>query len=471
MGKSMRRAGPALPGLAAALLLAALAGGARAENPAPVLKIESFKVVWADATEAQLAFTVSINTPASKKPLYVGATAKTRDGTLYSSGYGSVKVTAGQHVHFEVMVDRPWVAEALQTDHLSMILYRTGGAYKPIRPLVYVQLEWKHNWPAGQALLQPPRAPGMALSPEPRYSTTQIFNQNLGDEDFAALDLLLSEWNDPRVRDVNGDWKLSGFIPALDNMMAVNKKLGLEIIQAWERFNPHSPGAAIAEARYWYDAAWKLAPCHCFSGLTTDPMVYKIFTQRMKHAEQVLLDARDYASANPAWYRAYLDVAIDSGRGVVVIDQTFQQAIKKFPDYPPIYVAMAGRWIPDGSGEVDWGKLEDLVSNAVDLTRETEDLQNYARIYVAIGSRQQSGWRAWMLSRISWPTMRDSFKELLKHYPSEDNLNEFASFACRANDRETYLTLMPMLSGHVEPDLWPRNFSVDLCNHHFMQST
>lgn len=464
MGKFARRA-------VLTLLFAALACGARSDEPTPSLQIESFKVVSADVDGAKVEFTASVSAPATVQPLFVGVTAKSRDGTIFSEGFTSALVTPGQQIHFEAIVSRPQLLEAFQTDHLIVMLFQPKQAYPYYSPLANARLEWQHDWTARETAPKPAPEHGLVLSPKPRLTTAQIFDTNLRDEDFAPLDHLLGEWNNASLRDANGDWKLWGFLAALDNEMGWDLKASLARIRAWKKYDPHSPGAAIAEARYWYNDAWHIMGCHCHRAAEPDPVAVKIFNQRMAQAEKELLDSRSYASANPLWYQIYLDVAIDSRRDDQFIDKLFQEAVNRFPNYPSLYISMARRWTTDGPGVADWRKVEFLARLAVDLTRKTDGLQNYARIYVAIGNSLPSGEDALMGSRISWPALRASFREMIKHYPSVYNYNQFASFACRAGDKETYLTLIAELGDRVIPGMWPTNFSVELCNHHFMQSS
>jgi hypothetical protein len=68
---------------------------------------------------------------------------------------------------------------------------------------------------------------------------------------------------------------------------------------------------------------------------------------------------------------------------------------------------------------------------------------------VQINDRQKIEFDLFQDSQASWPRMRDAFEQWVKRYPSDDNFNEFAAYACRAGDKEAYLGVQPKIQGHI----------------------
>ena len=68
-----------------------------------------------------------------------------------------------------------------------------------------------------------------------------------------------------------------------------------------------------------------------------------------------------------------------------------------------------------------------------------------------------------------WPHLRQSFRDLVARYPSDFFLNHFASLACRAGDRETYLSVRPRLAGHILESTWRCNASPALCDSRYLK--
>ena len=119
-------------------------------------------------------------------------------------------------------------------------------------------------------------------------------------------------------------------------------------------------------------------------------------------------------------------------------------------------------------GKLTGQKFDDVIGNAVALTTVTDGISNYARLYKRIDSRQRLEFDLFQNSLASWPRLRDSFDELIKRYPSSDNINEFASYACQAEDKDTYLRLRAQMKDHILPYRWRNNYSPDMCDHKFM---
>jgi hypothetical protein len=442
-----------------ALGLGLLFGTARAVEPG--LRVESFRVVSADAASARLEI-VAIRGDEHAQML-LGIVAKSRDGTRYSTSFRPVLVPEGKKVQFTAEVTRPDETGAQQTDYLWVSAYRDGEA-----PFMRTRLEWPHAWPANGG----DGAGVSAQDLQAMQAPSAIFDANLTDEDFGALDVLLKKWNTPQARDANGDWKLDGFRRALSNIPGASGwDEHLARILRWTQFNPRSPGAAIAEARHWADYAWHIRGCSCGCGCrearATDPVAMRVFRQRVSRAERVLLSSKAYAGGNPLWYETYLEIAIDSGRSDRFIRGLFEKAIARFPLYQPLYAGMAMYWVPPDGRRPNWNMVELVADTAVNLTRATDGEDNYAWLYVQIAARHRYDQDVMGNSDLSWPRMSASFKELVERYPSPENMNTFAAFACRAHDKINYLNLRAKIRGHIVPGAWQNGYSVDTCDHMF----
>jgi hypothetical protein len=117
----------------------------------------------------------------------------------------------------------------------------------------------------------------------------------------------------------------------------------------------------------------------------------------------------------------------------------------------------------------NWGKVDEVISQAVSNTAAMDGSGNYALLYAQLNGLQKSEFDLFHDSLVSWPKMRASFEELVRRYPSADNLNAFAAFACHADDRSTFLNIRPQIIDRILPYRWPGNYSYDLCDHKFMQ--
>ncbi len=443
------------------LLMVAIAAPSHAAQQG--ISIESFKVVKADPEGVDIELAGAYD--GSLGPVWLGTAAKSKDGAVRSGAYAPIMVPVGQTVRFSVRVTRPENIEKPQTDFLMVFAYPASG----IKISFTKKFEWRYGWPR--------------IAPKPFSGVTDdyadlgtkqawwIFHANLDEEDFAALDLLSENWNNPKERDKNGAWKLDGYRLALYCSSCNEKQYreNLQRIARWKAFNPKSAGAAIAEAKYWAAYAWHIRGT--IWNEHPDPVALRVFGERMKRAEDALLNSKEFASGNPLWYETYLDIAVDTKRSDAFIEALFEEAIRRHPHFQQLYVNMANNWAPIQGGLADWRKVDALVERAVALTSDLDGQDNYASLYAQIGAQRRIEFDLLDETLASWPRMKASFAELVKRYPSADNLNEFAAFACRAGDKETFLNLNVKIQGHVVDAKWPSNYSRDLCTRRFTQES
>ena len=132
-------------------------------------------------------------------------------------------------------------------------------------------------------------------------------------ERFDDLERLLADWTNKKERAADGRWKLGWFLEAIE---ASGRETGefearLERLDRWRAKYPHSPFPPIAEADLWRTAAWRARGSGYSSSVT--PEGWRLFHERCKKAEQILLASRSYASDNPLWSLVYLgDVCLAS---------------------------------------------------------------------------------------------------------------------------------------------------------------
>lgn len=392
--------------------------------------------------------------------LFLGVIAKSRDGDVRSSGYTPAVAPADKQFRILVRVLRPDGRAKQQTDYLMANVYPPGQD-----AVLRRKFTWPHVWPEKQA--------GGKDEPEQLSAEHpwQAFYENLQEEDFTALDSLMSKWNTPRERDIHGEWKLDSFRSVFLNFSHDKRdwKGDLQRISRWRAFNPKSAGAAIAEAKYWAAYAWHIRGNAIVA--QTDPVALRVFAERMRRAEQVLKEAKDFSADNPLWYEAYLDIAPATKRDDKFIEVLFNEAIRKHPYFQPLYLDMAKYWAPQSGENADWKKVDEVIKLAASNTAGTDGNGNYAMLYAQLGELQKCECNLFDDSSISWPRMRDSFEDLVKRYPSVNNLNQFAAFACRAGDKRTFLNIRPRIIGHIVPSKWLDGYSYDLCDHRFMQNT
>ena len=87
-----------------------------------------------------------------------------------------------------------------------------------------------------------------------------------------------------------------------------------------------------------------------------------------------------------------------------------------------------------------------FANGAVELTRETEGMGMYSRVYW-YASQGDYGSELFEESKVDWARMRLAIADVLARYPDQSNINNFARFACLAGDAEETRSLLSRIEG------------------------
>ena len=421
------------------------------------VSIDSFRVLITTADYVDIELVGSNDD--SMDELWMGVIAKSKDGTVRPTGFRPYLIPADKPFKITSRVPRPYGLGAQKTDVLMVMIYPRG---KDV--IQRHKFDWRHVWPKKAA------NPDSKAEEFKNLSTAKpwlILLENLTEEEFSALDNVINKWNNPGERDKNGEWKLDSFRSIFVNFATKRRswKNDIKRIQKWRKFNPTSAGAAIAESKYWVSYAKNIRG----SDTQTDPVALRVFGERMQRAEQALKDSKDYGADNPLWYEAYLDVAVTLRRDHEFIEALYKEAIHRHPHFQPLYLKMAAYWAPRSGNQADWHKADEVIRQATENTAAINGEINYAMLYVQLSEMQFKENLMFDAGILSWNRMRNAFEEWVKHYPSMDNLNRFAAFACRANDKKAFFNIRPRIINRILPGRWLDAYSYDLCNQRFMQ--
>jgi len=127
------------------------------------------------------------------------------------------------------------------------------------------------------------------------------------------------------------------------------------------------------------------------------------------------------------------------------------EALQKEPLYYENYFAAVDYYGPKWGGSAE--ALESFARRAVEQTKSTEGYGMYARIYW-YAWQSQYGDSLFRRSDVDWPTLKKSFRDMLARYPDAWNINNFARFACLAEDKDTTAELIVKINGKPLPEAW-----------------
>lgn len=290
-----------------------------------------------------------------------------------------------------------------------------------------------------------------------------------GSGNFAQLDELVETLSQPDQLTDDGMPRIAGVISGLWDFLYNwnNYQVDLAKIAEWRKERPDSYAADITEAILWRAWAWHARGEGYSSSVT--PEGWKLFRERLEHAQHVLNQSKARAPKTPLWYQVSLSVGRDMEMDRDSYQALFREAVKKYPGYVPFYLSMTEYLSPK------WGGTYEAVDRFALVTTGArgagKDYAMYARIYWTLSDNEEMDVDLFKNSRASWARMQQGFEQLLTRYPKSSwNLNAYAAFACRANDASTYGVLRSRIGPNVIATAWPSNYSVDVCDQRLLQS-
>jgi len=283
---------------------------------------------------------------------------------------------------------------------------------------------------------------------------------------YAYLDDLFDRWAKSDERFDDGRSHVMGFSVGLELVSERNKttkdwEQSLSQIREWRQRNPASTAVDIAEASILASWAWSARGSGYSRSVTEEG--WKLFRARLDRAEAVLLHSKVRSSGNPLWYLGYLEIAVAKGWDSAEFRALYDAAINRFPDFLPLYNRMIRSLQPRWGGSIE--QIDAYIAEVVKQTEARQGKVMYARLYWYLAGAEGDDFSLFEDSAANWADMKTGFNQLIAATPKSNwNLNNFASFACRAGDADTYRKLRKRIGEKIYKDAWPSNYSMEVCD-------
>ncbi|MGO1071017.1 hypothetical protein [Lysobacter sp. CA199] len=222
----------------------------------------------------------------------------------------------------------------------------------------------------------------------------------------------------------------------------------------WAREAPDSPLPRLLHADVLLDHAWNIRGNLYVA--KTPKSVWKPFLATLEGGLKYLDHERAVASHAPEYYWLTLKLMRGSKHGGDPL-AVLEQSERAFPGHYPSYFAMFITLLPKWDGSVE--HIEAFAESAAQRTRKTEGDSMYARIYWYAA---QTYYRSNLFDAtdVRWDRMKQGFEDVLKRYPDEWNLQNYARFACDAQDRDKLIELLSKMKKPPIDEAWsnPQHF-------------
>ena len=232
-------------------------------------------------------------------------------------------------------------------------------------------------------------------------------------------------------------------------------------LEQWRQQSPDALAQALVEAIYWRAYASQLR-LGAVGQLQKEAMEF--YQEQLGRGIARLQHVKALANTCPLWHSLNISLQLEGAGSRRSAASAYLDAVQAFPNDLQIHFAMSRAYSPRSGGSAV--QFDQFARRAVFFTKAVEGGAMYARLYWredgsgndAIQFREQRGLPEWRM-------MKAGFEDLLQRHPQDlRGRNKFASFACRANDRGTYLKLRQELGERIMPELWPDVASVEACD-------
>lgn len=298
-----------------------------------------------------------------------------------------------------------------------------------------------------------------------KATVQQLYYSQRTAEQIGELDTLINGLRERRERSPSGIWKLvipydgfEGTLAGEGERPLSSLKWNLEKIDKWIAAYPKSPVPRLLRA---------MAIAHYGIKGLRDPMTVASFPggadglrAKIEEGRQYLVANKEIASVDPHYYVLMIQIMRAQRAPFDTILEVMAEGAEKEPAYSNLYFEVAR-----AAGRLSrqpFRDIETLANTAVEKSRGTIGDELYARIYwvtlnevVGLDRIDRLQW--------DWGKMRGSMETVLKRYPDQWNVQNFALFSCMAQDKETTKSLVARVEGAPMLMVWGQNEIFDAC--------
>lgn len=237
-------------------------------------------------------------------------------------------------------------------------------------------------------------------------------------------------------RTSSGLWKSGLFLSGVEDMFILKPRDEAAwdrieaISDAWVRQEPGSVVAQLVHVELLVQRAWSIRG----GGYAAEvpDAAWAPFKAGLRRAMDDLESRKATLSKYPDYYALCIRISkgLDGGMSAKPME-CLEAGMKAYPGYYPMYFEMLDYLLPKWHGDV--AAVEGFARGVVEKTRASEGEGMYARIYWFAA---QSEFRdaLFLRSGARWGEMRAGFEDVVARYPDEWNIQNYAKFACLAND-------------------------------------
>ncbi|MEZ5347401.1 MAG: hypothetical protein R2681_17780 [Pyrinomonadaceae bacterium] len=285
-------------------------------------------------------------------------------------------------------------------------------------------------------------------------------NRALKDENFELIEKIAREARNKRQRVHGGYWKLdsiyegvSGYFPEAPDKKPSSQQWAerIKLVEKWKHKHPQSATAGIALASAYNNYAW-FARGHGLAN-TVSEGDWEVFHQRIKRAEQELMEVKNNVEKCPRWYFEMQTVALALSWSQKDKEALFVEAIAFEPNYLASYLNMSQSMLPKWAGSKnEWADyVKWLPSKLQELGTDEAEIIYFMVVMADIGDWSME----YPSEHVSNQIVKKGFHELDKKYGvSNLRLNQFAFFTVSVVDVESAQIAFDKIGDQWNKEVW-----------------
>jgi hypothetical protein len=182
-----------------------------------------------------------------------------------------------------------------------------------------------------------------------------------------------------------------------------------------------------------------------------NPEAWAPFNKYIQMARDNLEEHKSIAVEDPRWYETMLTIARAQGWERDQFDLLVSEALDREPLFYQTYFLALEYLLPKWHGDIL--EIERFAQEAVKRTANEEGGGMCARIYW-FASQTEFENKLFSSSVAVWPRMKAGFEDVIARYPDAWNVNNYAKFACLAQDKPKTRELLARIGSATVPEAW-----------------